>query len=461
MAQIPLGISSYTRSDGMIPETLLKNFYLEKSEQNAILRIKRPGLSPQFGTADNGFINGLYQTDGVLGDYIFIHSNNKLMRKLDTSLQTLGTIVHDTDNNVRMVGTTFNLLAIVASSGFYIYNGVNVTHVNLPDANEIPVDVTTLNQYIFVICQSGRIYWILPGETGWYGAESPLQYVTAELEPDRLVGATRLGDQLFMFGSRSVEVWSATGDQQPVIRTNPGRAYNKGCLARDTIQIFDNNVMWVGDDGILYNTGNVPTRMSNHSIEEKIRNRTNDFLKAYVINFTGHQFYVLKIPGQGTFGFDISNQTWSEWTSNGLTTFAPDVAIQIGNETYLGSGSSGDVWTLNAHQYVDKDSYDNDSVPIDCVVSGTIFVANTRPIKLQSMSVTAGSSGNTSLQVQLSDDGTVFTNPIELSLPSPRHTGSIYRIGSLKQPLKVFKITYQDDGPLVIYQANVSESYVR
>lgn len=461
MVQIPLGINSYRRTDGLIPDVILENFYLEKSDQDAILRIKRPGLTAQYGTPDNGAINGLYQTDGVLGDYTFLHSNNKLMRKLETSLQNLGTIVHTTDDNVRMVGTTFNILAIVASTGFYIYDGSSVTHVNLPDPNEIPVDVTTLNQYIFVICKSGKIYWILPGEKGWYSADAPLQFVTAELEPDKLVGATRLGDQLYMFGSRSVEVWTATGDQDAVIRTNPGRAYNKGCLARDTIQIFDNNIMWVGDDGILYQTGNVPTRISNHSIEEKIRNRSTDYLKSYVINFTGHQFYVLKIPGQGTYAYDASTQTWCSFTSNGLTTFAPDVSVQIGNSTWLGSGVTGDVWTLSADNHSDTNSFGLGDSPIKCVVSGTIFAANTRPIRLNAMSVLAGTNGNTNLQIQLSDDGVTFTTATPMYFPKPRHTGSIYRIGSLQQPLKTFKVSYDEDGPLVIYQANVQESYVR
>lgn len=449
MPTIPLGTSAYERKDSFLPETILKNMIVETQDET-VLRIKRPGLTKALRTA--GPINGMYQADGVLDNFIFYHANDALYRINANKAQKIGDI--PSDGNVRMVGTAFNLLGIVADEKFYLYNGTQIRELTLPEPAEIPIDIETINGYFIIACKSGRFYWLNPGVLGWYNQDGALQFATAELEADELVGVKKLGDEIWFFGTTSIESWSPTGNSDAILQRNPGRSYNRGCASRDTIQVFDNNLYWVGDDYVLYSTANVPARISNYGIEERLRTNTGQ-PSAMTFAYNGHLFYVLRIPGQGSFAYDASTQTWSEFQTFEFDYWHPHNAIKVGPLTYFGDSYAGNIFNL------DPDNRTDDGTTIECVVSGSLLIPNTKPMRNSSISVTCGSLGENTIQVRWADQKGAWTQYQDMNLTDPLYTASVWRCGALRQPLRTFEFRFVEDSELTIFVATFNASYAR
>lgn len=128
-------------------------------------------------------------------------------------------------------------------------------------------DLTTLAGFIVgAEANSRRFYWIRPGEVD----VDPLDFSSAEAEPDNIVNIAAVGDQLWIFGQSSTEVWYASGDSdQPFLR-NQGRAFSQGIIPGTFAKIND-TIIVIGQDRVAYRIAGVPQRISNHGIEERIR----------------------------------------------------------------------------------------------------------------------------------------------------------------------------------------------
>ena len=135
------------------------------------------------------------------------------------------------------------------------------------------VSVGFIAGYIIVVCAqnegvNGRFYWVLPGEI----TIGPLNFATAERAPDPVLSVRVVGDQFWLLGTNSTEIWYPTGDAETPFRRVQGRLFDRGVWEGTDAQIKD-SVMIVDSDGIVYQiTGGGPQRVSNNSIEERIRN---------------------------------------------------------------------------------------------------------------------------------------------------------------------------------------------
>lgn len=150
-------------------------------------------------------------------------------------------------------------------------SGASITSVDLPDA--LPaVSVAYLAGYIIVIPGpvnnfKGRFFWVNPGET----VIDPLNFATAERLPDPLYSCRVVGDQLWLFGTNTTEIWYTTGDLDFPFSRVQGQVFDRGIVEGSDVKI-KNSVILVDTDGVVYQiSGGETRRLSNHSIEEKIR----------------------------------------------------------------------------------------------------------------------------------------------------------------------------------------------
>jgi hypothetical protein len=68
--------------------------------------------------------------------------------------------------------------------------------------------VDVFNGYVIaVVAGSDRFYWLQPGSLQFQA----LDFATAEHFPDKILQVRVVGDELWMLGERSIEVWRATG----------------------------------------------------------------------------------------------------------------------------------------------------------------------------------------------------------------------------------------------------------
>lgn len=144
--------------------------------------------------------------------------------------------------------------------------GVNaLSQVTTPDDVAISSIAPLATHVVAVQANSGRFYWIEPGQT----VIDPLNFATAEQSPDNVVEVIAVGDQIWFLGQDSIEPWYASGSD-PAFVPSQGRVFADGMFPGTAVEI-DNFVILVGNDNIVYKVGGGIEQISNHGIEEKIR----------------------------------------------------------------------------------------------------------------------------------------------------------------------------------------------
>lgn len=154
-----------------------------------------------------------------------------------------------------------------------------LTQVLTPD--DVPI-ISVGHIASFVICvvgsgedsqKNGLFYWIEPFQT----VIDPLNFATAERAPDPLWSVNVIGDQFWLPGSSSNEVWYPTGDEAiPFLRVQ-ARVFDRGVWPGTPVQVKD-TLLLVDRDGVVYaiaGGAGAPVRISNHGIEERIRQAMN------------------------------------------------------------------------------------------------------------------------------------------------------------------------------------------
>ena len=429
---IPLGLQSYKRPSGFQPEVKLVNMYIEQdqsedaSEQAPIFRLQRPALK-LFDTL-SGAVRGIYQKTGVGNGLPFIAAGGSLVTTDGATINEVGTIV---DDGVTVPFTASNFgIGLCSANNFYYYDYSTFAQIALPDDQAI-IDVETINSYFILPLANGTFYWMVPGAS----SIDALDFATAESCPDGLVGLKRLNDELFFFGTSTTEVWQTTGDANSPFQRAAGRIFDKGAVSRDTICNFDNSIVWVGDDGIVYRVSNVPTRISDFGIEERLRKRT-DLPSAWTFTVDAHKFYVLTIPGQGTFAYDAATKAWSEFATYGATTWKPSCGVPFQGGTLCG-GNEGKLWTL------DPDLSTDDGQTMERTVSGSISFAG-KPVRKDSFSLLVGCEADCTIKLRWRDGRDEFNDYETMAARSPVDIVNLFRLGQSSQPITTFEVTCLD-----------------
>lgn len=162
--------------------------------------------------------------------------------------------------------------AAIAWTGATLTGGgsASVTTVQTPD-DIGAISVGYIASYIVVIPAqgegiNGRFWWINPGET----TIDPLDFATAERAPDPVFQVVVFGDQFWLPGQSTTEVWYFTGNiNSPVLRLQ-GVTFDRGTWAGAAIQIKESMVIVDNDGGVFQISGGLK-RISNPAIEEQIR----------------------------------------------------------------------------------------------------------------------------------------------------------------------------------------------
>lgn len=432
MPAIPLGIDAYKRRDAFQPEVRLVNMMLEADKSGAspdgFMRVQRPGLSP-FATL-GGSIRGLFQQNGVLSSQAFAVAGDTFQSFDGSGGTAIGTVA---EGGRVPFAANYQKLFLLSSTVAYQYGSIPFAAIAMPDSRAVS-DIDTLNNYLILGCPDGRFFWMVPGAD----VVDALDFATAESSPDGLVAVRRLVDELWLLGGNSGEVWQETGDPAAPFRRAGGRTIDQGCLYRDTARRFDNSLVWVNNQEKVVRAAQTPQVISDAGIEQRISERTGA-LSAIVLNFVGHEIYALKIPGQGTFGFDTVTSQWCELASDGATQWKPHVSPEYSTSLYLGDETSGKVWLFDAAVNTD------DGAPFLRLVTGNVALMG-KPAKQSSFSVGIGASANTTCRVRWKDGQDDFPAMYdELDVRAPYDICSMYRLGQPQQPTRSFEVSFVEN----------------
>lgn len=186
----------------------------------------------------------------------------------------------------KVYGVVGNSIATTETGANILWGGTTLSGGGSPSLTQVvvPDDVGVVSlgyvaSYVIVVIAqgfdvNGRFYWIEPGEV----TIDPLNFATAERSPDPIHSVRVVGDQFWLLGSNSTEVWYPTGNQDAPFQRVQGRLFDRGIWQGTDVQIKD-FVMVVDTDGVVYQIGSSPERVSDNSIEERIRVAMNEQIR--------------------------------------------------------------------------------------------------------------------------------------------------------------------------------------
>lgn len=333
MPSIAYGTGAYRRTHGNLPELKLINMFVEQSatSERQIALLSRQGLAT-LSTNGSGPINGMFCKKGTFGGDVFTISGSTLYR----GATSIGTI--NGTGPTSWAGSSTELL-VTRGSTLYSYNGTDLQAVSFPDGATVRAVCFIGSLFVAVRGDGlfpGRFYWsaLLDGRT-W----DALDYATAEREPDDLLDIAPLGDNIWLIGQQTVEAWSNTGAATLPFARLESVAFDKGGLATGCIVRADNSLLFVGSNRTVYRMADVPTRISDNSIEERIL--ASSTAKVFSFQWEGHEFVCLRLDTE-TLAYDCATQEWCELQTSGGQWIVRD-ACMVDDVPHLGHATTGGI----------------------------------------------------------------------------------------------------------------------
>jgi hypothetical protein len=304
-----------------------------------------------------GPIRGMWK----FGDFLYVASGGKLYRvDGNYAITELGLIngsgpVSMADNGVQ--------LFVACNPDAFVYNAntgvfAQVTDPDFPGA----VSVGYLDSYFVFNEPDSQRVWVTSLLDGT--AIDPLDFASAEGNPDNIVSLMVDHREVWLFGNNTVEVWYNAGAADFPLARIEGAFMETGCLAPYSVAKLDNSVFWLGSDargnGIVYrNQGYNAQRVSTHAVEWQIQQYAvlNDAI-GYSYQQDGHSFYVLTFPtAQATWVFDVATGLWHErayWDGVQYRRHRSNCQANFNGQVLVGDWETGFIYAFSQDTYNDN-----------------------------------------------------------------------------------------------------------
>lgn len=254
----------YDQQDSVnyFPETAHSQWHefsvIPQSARSPSIQRGVPGLRRFVGPGD-GPVRGLRNVEGLL---FIVRGASMYQVSASGALTNLGAIP-----GVGRCPMTHNTIAngyqvtVINGQGGYVYNTVTATLAPITDSSfpgSIMCDFS--DNYIVHLEPYGR-YWFISNLADATSFDSTNTY-QAEASPDRIVSLIVDHKEVQCFGARTVEMFVDDPDIEivdgvpivnSVFKNLQGVLMQQGCAGLFTVKALDNSVVWLGNDGILYN----------------------------------------------------------------------------------------------------------------------------------------------------------------------------------------------------------------
>jgi hypothetical protein len=342
------GKSAYRRDNGNLPELRLVNMFVEQSatgSDGAVL-LSRPGFAV-YHDLGQGPVRGLWSSPDVFDTAIFTLSGGQFFRNGNYQANLPGDGPLSVASSVSFDKS--NRLLVNAGAGVFRYRGYNQPFdpVTIPNDAAVSSLAYLSARFIASLDGSNRLYWSDVGDEMTWNA---LSFAAAQASPDHVTEIHVVGDLLWVFKPSVVEFWQPTSDANLPFQVVPARTFQRGLYGRGCAALLDNTMFWIGDDRSVYRGAEIPQRVSDFGIEERIRSSAH--VSASAFTWQGHAFFAIRLDS-GTFLFDAATGQWSEWQSFGLGRFRGSCFINARGNVYMGDDTLGRVWRLDEANYDD------------------------------------------------------------------------------------------------------------
>ncbi len=281
------------------------NFYLEtdKTQKQPIALYGTPGLTTKATATQAAVIRGMR----AIGNALYVVSGSKLYKYSTVYGETLLGTLNTSTGTVSMADNLTQLMLVDGQDG-YIVTLSNDAFAVIGDADfpAAPDIVDFIDQYFIVNDHATQNFYIsaLTDGSSW----DALDIGSTEGFPDDIISMIADHRELWLFGERSTEIFSNTGNPDFPFERISGGFIEHGIAGAYCVTKADNSIFWLGGDdrgaGLVWRAnGYTPVRVSTHAIETAIQGYTtiSDCI-AWAQQQDGHTFI--------WFTFPTANATW-------------------------------------------------------------------------------------------------------------------------------------------------------
>lgn len=298
MPRASLALEHWEREQAGEAEKLLVNMYAEPDRTNPKREarlVTTPGTRDRdTGDVMSGNIRGMAQEDAFADGKVLI-LNGTTLRTWVPSTGTFGTITGTVSGSDRAdMAISMTELAILSGGAIYVSGGTTIAAATDVDFPSSITSVAVNSQRLLLTAGDGRF---------WYSSVldfddiTALNFYTAEASPDDLVAVRTWGEQILLFGNKTVEIWYAEPSNADDPFSRASSVVATGCLARDTVVITDKGPIWIAPDYTVRALGGVEAPVVSPPWVTRL---LNDVAAADIICSTyeaeGQTFYCVNAP---------------------------------------------------------------------------------------------------------------------------------------------------------------------
>lgn len=312
--RVPVGFalsSNQGKADTANTERMVNLFAEQQapSSKSSAVLLRAPGTELMAELAFGSSVLGLH----VFGEDLIAVTDKAMYRVKSGSKipNYLGPVDFIGKTTVSIADNGIQVVVVDGDKGYYWSEGDGV---NLIDSEAFyPANTVTYQDGYFIFNREGTGQFFI---SKLLSVEfDALEFATAEGSPDDTVAVISNYRELWLFGTRSVEIWYNNGNVDFPFARLQGAFIERGCAAPRSITKVDSKITWLGDDGIIYMAvGYQPQRISTHAVEYSISqlSRRDDAI-GWWYSENGHVFYVITWPQDSiTWCFDVATGLWHE-----------------------------------------------------------------------------------------------------------------------------------------------------
>lgn len=326
--RLPLVIAPENRSNSTNTDAKLVNCYEEYSKEDGLHIYRRPGMA-EWGnpSATTGAGMGVFWwNDSVYS--IFAGVLYKNLTEVATGLDTTGGVYSFSS----LMGGAPKLVMQNGAEG-YAYDDTALLSANLHSINSSYPEYNCkglcyLNGAMYVMqhffgtsITPATIWGSVPNSVDQPGDWDPLDFITAQIEPDSGVYLAKQQVYCIVLKQWTTEFFFDAGNPTgSPLQFYPSLKQGFGCASQDSVQSIKDVLVWVSTSrGASYQVvWMVDTRISvisTPSVDKLLNQIDISTIYSWQIECNGHSFYVVTFKNANlTMAFDLVDKGWQQWT---------------------------------------------------------------------------------------------------------------------------------------------------
>lgn len=181
-------------------------------------------------------------------------------------------------------------------------------------------------------------------------------YYNTEGKADGLVKPWVLSDELYLIGTKTIEKWGHTNDEDDPMSPVGGGALPFGCSAPGSVADINENLFWIDDKSVVRRlTGTQPQDVSPTWVVRAIQAEpVKESISGMTYTIDGMQWY--QISGTTfTLRYNLKSGHWYHRQTGTLPRWRGEGSIEFAGKTLVGDYATGTIWQLDPEHPYDGD----------------------------------------------------------------------------------------------------------